>query len=191
MQQSPKLQDELARAREALVAMRSSKNLAELERFWKEYLGRIERVWFKLFAHYKRSPKWQAWQAPYEKMRKSDPLLSYLRNARGADEHTLADIVEHQQGQIAIVPGEQGGTIRNIKVFEDGTYTAETTGTVGVEFNSSRIRLLPVVNRGVTYAVPRHHQGLAIDSDDVLKLAEIGLNFYEQLLRDAEIFFVK
>ena len=106
MQSSPKLQEELSRARDLVAAMEGSGTLSELEDHWKEYLGRLERVWFKAFAHYKRSPKWQGWQARFEKERKNDPLLSYLRNARGADEHTVSDIVEHQQSHIAIVPGE-------------------------------------------------------------------------------------
>ena len=189
MQSSPKLQEELSRARDLVAAMKGSGTLSELEDHWKEYLGRLERVWFKAFAHYKRSPKWQGWQARFEKERKNDPLLSYLRNARGADEHTVSDIVEHQQSHIAIVPGEQGGTIRNLRI-NGGVYTADTTGTVGVVFNPARIRLLPVVNRGVTFDVPRKHQDNALNSENVVSVAEAGLRYYEKFLNEADAFFV-
>jgi hypothetical protein len=186
---SPKLQEELSRARNLITAMKGSGTLAELEDHWKEYLGRLERVWFKATAHYKKSPKWQRWQARFEKERKDDPLLSYLRNARGADEHTVSDIVEHQQSHIAIVPGEHGGTIRNLRIGS-GFATAETTGTVDVVFNPARIKLLPVVNRGVTFDVPRMHQGSTLDPESVVAVAEVGLRYYENFLNDADMFFV-
>lgn len=189
MQASPKLEEELSRARDAVAAMKASKNLSDLEEHWKEYLGRLERVWFKAFAHYKKSPKWQAWQASFEAARKKDPLLSYLRNARGADEHTVSDIVEHQGGLISIVPGERGGTIKNLRI-SGGVAAAETTGTVDVVFSPERIKLLPVVNRGVTYDVPTQHLGTPINPDHVVSIAETGLAFYERFLREAEAFFV-
>jgi hypothetical protein len=162
--------------------MKRSRNLADLEEHWKDVLRRLERVWFKAFAHYKKSPKWHSWQATYEKARKDDPLLSYLRNARGADEHTVSEIVEHQQGHIAIVPGEQGGTIRNLRI-SGGIVTAETTGTVGVVFRPDRIKLLPVVNRGVTYDVPRRHLEMAFDPENVIAVAEAGMHFYMEFPR--------
>ena len=189
VQSSPKLQEELSRARDSVAAMKGSGTLSELEDHWKEYLGRLERVWFKAFAHYKKSPKWQGWQARFEKERKDDPLLSYLRNARGADEHTVSDIVEHQQSHIAIVPGEQGGTIRNLRI-SGGVATAETTGTSGVVFNPARIKLLPVVNRGVTFDVPGKHQGNTLDPENVVSVAEVGLQYYEKFLNEANTFFV-
>lgn len=170
--------------------MELSGSLDDLEGYWKEYLGRVERVWFKSYAHFKKSPKWNAWQDVYEKQRRTDPLIAYLRNARGADEHTVADIVEHQQGNIAIVPGEGGGgTIRNLRIT-DGLVTAETTGSVKVVFNPSRIRLLPVTNRGVTYPVPTSHNGAPIDPENVIAVAKAGLAFYDKFLTDAEKFFV-
>jgi len=185
----PKLGQELSRAREAVEAMKRSGNLPDLEEHWKDYLGRIERVWFKASAHYKKSPKWQPWQGAFEKARRDDPLLAYLRNARGADEHTVSDIVEHQHEHIAIVPGEHGGTIKNLRI-SGGVATAETTGAVGVVFHPDRIKLLPVVNRGVKYDVPRQHQGRTIDPDNVISVAEAGLAFYERFLQDAENKFV-
>jgi hypothetical protein len=189
VQSSPKLQEELSRARNSVAAMKASGTLSELEDHWKEFFRRLERVWFKAFAHYKKSPKWQGWQARFEKERKDDPLLSYLRNARGADEHTVSDIVEHQQSHIAIVPGEQGGTIRNLRISGD-VATAATTGAVGVVFNPARITLLPVVNRGITFDVPRQHQGNTLHPENVVSVAEAGLRYYERFLVEADAFFV-
>lgn len=169
--------------------MKGSGTLPELEDHWKEYLGRLERIWFKTFAHYKKSPKWHRWQARFEKERKDDPLLSYLRNARGADEHTVSDIVGHEQSNITIIPGQQGGTIRNLRIFSDGVATAETTGTIGVVFNPARIKLLPVVNRGVTFDIPRKHLGNILDPENIISVAEVGLQYYENFLKEADEFF--
>ncbi|MBC7622204.1 MAG: hypothetical protein H7232_02330 [Aeromicrobium sp.] len=169
--------------------MKTSATLPELEDNWKEYLGRLERVWFKAFAHYKKSPKWHRWQEHFEKERKDDPLLSYLRNARGADEHTVADIVEQTPGLIEIVPGELGGTVARVQITSNGVVTAETTGTAGVVFNPARIKLLPIVNRGVTFGVPTRHQGITLNPENIVSVAEVGLHYYEKFLNEADTFF--
>jgi hypothetical protein len=170
--------------------MESSESLEDLEDCWKEYLGRVERVWYKSSAHFKKSPKWNNWKVSFEKQRSTDPLLSYLRNARGADEHTVADIAEYHDGIISIVAGEGGGgTIRNLRI-SNGHVTAETTGSVNVVFNPFRIRLLSVTNRGVVYPVPNSHNGAPIDPENVIAVAKVGLVFYENFLTEAENFFV-
>ena len=191
MQPSPKPKEELAKAATAIEAMEKSHSLVELEEHWKDFLGRIERVWFKAQAHYGKSPKWNGWKGIYEGQRSSDPLLSYLRSARGADEHTIAEIVESQPGSMTILPGSTGsGTIRNLRI-ESGVVSAETTGTIKLEFKPDRIRLLPVTNRGVTYTVPTSHLGAAVDPDNVVAIAKAGVVYYEKLLHAADKFFVK
>lgn len=43
-------------------------------------------------------------EGKFESLRKKDQLLSYLINARGADEHTVNEIVGRESGGIGINP---------------------------------------------------------------------------------------
>jgi len=62
MQHSDAPYIELTKARAAIPAMREAKSLDEFEEQWKEFLGRLERVWNKAFSHFGKSPKWNGWK---------------------------------------------------------------------------------------------------------------------------------
>jgi hypothetical protein len=94
MKHSDQLKIELSKAREAIKSMRNAKTIDEFEESWKTFLGRLERVWSKSINHFGKSPKWNGWKGKFESLRKSDPLLSYLVNARGAEEHTVNEIIK-------------------------------------------------------------------------------------------------
>lgn len=171
--------------------MEESETLAELEESWKNFLWRLERVWFKATAHFGKSPKWNGWKGTYEGQRKSDPLLSYLRNARGADEHTVTDIIVTEPGSMSILAGSTGsGTIRNLQI-QDGMVSAETTGSINLEFKPALVRLLPITNRGVKYPVPTTHLGDAVQPENVIAVARTAINYYAKFLEAADKFFVK
>lgn len=191
MQHSDKPHEELQRAEQALEAMRSAANLDEFEEHWKEFLRRVERVWSKMISHFGKSPKWSGWSSPFEHSRRTDPLLSYLVNARGAEEHTVNDIVARDPGGIGINPAF--GDTLHIKRLEqrDGQISVESAQPLKIDFIPAKTRLLPVVNRGRTYAVPSHHLDKVVDSSNVLAVAEAALAFYRGALKSGEAFFVK
>lgn len=171
--------------------MRSAKSLEEFEEHWKSFLHRIERVWNKAAHHYSRSPKWNGWKGQYEKLRKQDPLLAYLINARGAEEHTVNEIVSREPGGIGISQAE--GKSLHIERLEikDGNIFIKSPQEIRVDFIPAKTKLLPVVNRGREYPVPMSHLGQAINPTNVPEVAEIGAMFYEEFLAEAEAFFVK
>ena len=106
MQHSEQPRIELKSARDAMESMSNAKALDEFEEGWKEFLRRIERTWNKMHSHFGKSPKWTGWQSKYESLRKNDQLLSYLVNARGAEEHTVDAVVSTTPGGITINPAE-------------------------------------------------------------------------------------
>jgi hypothetical protein len=53
-------------------------------------------------------------------------------------------------------------------------------GTEGFQGGSQKVRLLPVVNRGMTYPVPTEHLDNAINSADPIKIAEMSVEFYKK-----------
>lgn len=191
MRHSDQPKNELAQARAAVDAMRSSKSLDEFEENWKEFLRRLERAWNKACAHFGKSPKWNGWKGKHEALRKSDPLLSYLINARGADEHTVNEIVERKPGGIGINPAEGNTLYIERMEINRGNISIKSPQRLKIEFLPAKTLLLPVVNRGRTYAVPTSHLGKAVDPTNVISVAERGVEFYERLLSEAETFFIK
>jgi hypothetical protein len=166
-------------------------SLDEYEEHWKEFLRRLERCWNKAHAHYGKSPKWNGWQGRIDKLRRTDPLLSYLVNARGAEEHSVNDISARHAGGIGINPAEGNSLYIEHMEINQGVISIRSPQNLKIDFFPERMALLPVINRGRTYDVPRAHLGKGVDPADVRAIAEKGISFYEQALREAEAFFVR
>jgi len=182
---------ELTKARTAIDEMRCAKTLAEFEEAWKEFLGRLERVWNKGVSHFGKSPKWNGWKAQFECLRKTDPLLSYLVNARGADEHTVNEIVGREPGGIGINPEKGNSLYIEHMEINNGNIFIKSPQKIRVDFLPARTTLLPVTNRGRVYALPTFHLGKPVDPRNVIAVADVAAQFYEQFLAKAEEFFVK
>jgi hypothetical protein len=191
MQNSDQPSLELAKARAAVDGMRAAKTLDEFEEAWKEYLGRLERVWNKGLSHFGKSPKWNGWKGQFESLRRTDPLLSYLVNARGADEHTVNEIVGREPGGIGINPAEGNSLYIEHMEINNGNIFIKSPQKIKVDFLPARTTLLPVTNRGRVYPVPTTHLGNTVDPTNVIAVADAAAQFYEQFLVKAEEFFVK
>jgi hypothetical protein len=182
---------ELGRARQAIESMRQAGSLEDLEEHWKDYLRRLERVWNKSVSHYGKSPRWNGWQGKFLKLRKGDPLLSYFINARGADEHTVGEITQRDQGSVSVNVGPSGTAFIERMEIRNGVIT-ELRGTgLVLAFQPARVKLLPITNRGVTHLVPTQHLSQPIDPDNLLDIADKGLAFYANFLGEAEAFFIR
>lgn len=191
MQRSDQPSLELARAREAAARMAAAASLDEYEEHWKEFLRRVERCWNKAHAHYGKSPKWNGWHGRIDRLRRTDPLLSYLVNARGAEEHTVNEITTRHPGGIGINPAEGNSLYIERMEVNNGVISVRSPQKIKVDFIPARMGLLPVTNRGRTYVTPTLHLGNTIDPQNVQAVAGMALAFYEQVLREAEAFFVK
>lgn len=191
MQYSEQPRKEFATAVSAIEAMRNAKSLNEFEECWKSFLHRLERVWNKASHHYGKSPKWNGWKGKYEQLRQRDPLLSYLVNARGAEEHTVNEIVSRDGGGIGINPAKGNSLYIEEMTINNGTISIKSPQQLRIDFISAKTKLLPVVNRGRTYPVPTTHLGRQIDPANVVEVAEAGAKFYEKFLNEVESYFVK
>lgn len=179
---------ELARAAAALQAMEGSEDLEAFERHWQEFLHRLERVWIKCTAQFKSSSRWQGWSGQIVGLRRNDPLLSYLKNARDADQHTLSAITARRPSELTLTAGGPQGRalIKRLTIDRDGQLAMEGDGVRNVVFRPEQTRLMPVVNRGRTYPVPWSHLGRPINSEDVLAVADAAWAFYANVLDQAE-----
>jgi hypothetical protein len=186
---------ELKKAKEELVKMGESKSLDDFEESWKQLLHRIERAYNKATHQLNRSPKFQGWnrRGQVEHLRKKDPLLSYLKNARGADEHTINDITSRSTGGVGINPHESAnGYIGNLEIRSgNGRLDIKTDTPLNITFYPEKTELVAVENRGRKYEVPTHHLSEKLDSNEPLVIASKGIDFYEVFLSEAEAFFCK
>ena len=192
MQNSPAPRLELDKALKSIVAMESAPCLDDFEEAWKSYLFRLERCFNKAQAHFKKSPKWDAWWGKYKKLRTTDDLLAYLINARGAEEHSVEDIAGRQGGGIGINPVDGDSVyIESITTDGAGNLIIRSPQALKIEFVPDRMTLLPVRNRGRDYLVPSTHLGAKIDANDVCGVAKLAHGFYSEFLSAAEEYFVK
>ena len=181
----------MARAEEAYKKVLTSDNLDSLEENWKLFLHKIERVWNKASDHYKKSPRWNGWKGRYESDRKRDSLLSYLINARGAEEHTVTEITKKEVGSIEI-NGKDGNLYIEKMIMKNGVIMElNSPHPIEIKFSFARVKLLPVVNRGRTYDPPKEHLGESINPENIAEICEKSIGYYRDFLQKADEFFVK
>jgi hypothetical protein len=188
-----KVRDELEKARLALEDMRKSHDLVSYEEAWKLFLMRLERVWNKLCAHLSKSPKYKNYLVidHAKQLRANDPLLSYLTNARGVDEHTIEDITERQPRGIGISPATGNRLQIDHMTISNGNIVIKSKQPLRIDFFPEKIKLKSITNRSGTYHPPKTHLGNPIKSIEPMDVADAGLNYYKDLIEKAEEYFIK
>jgi len=166
-----RVREELTHAQDAVSAMTASQTIDELECYWKEFLHALERVWSKAQSSHKGNVHWDGWKGAYVTERKQNQMLAYLRHARNAEEHTIADITEKTPGSVTIQAGPTGSAVvRSFTVSRNGTVEFQGLGSIETTFSPGRVELLDVVDRnGATYPPP---------SGSILDVARAGLHYY-------------
>lgn len=193
MQPIDKPWEQLRKAESYIEKMTTASSLNEYEEYWKEFLHNLERSWNKLTSHLKRSPKYQGWieRGKTERLRRQDQLLSYLVNARGAEEHSVADISKQQSGGIGINPAFGNSLHLNKLEINNGQIQIDSDQPIRIDFIPGKVELLSVENRGRTYNIPSQHMGSDIKTNDPVEIAKIGVAFYKAYFEKAESHFVK
>lgn len=147
-------------------------DFTEYEKAWREFLHRIERVWIKIQAGVHNMPDWQKIESEVKGLRKKDPLLNYLQQARNVDEHSISDVVKDWKPRFEAK--QKGDKVElSWKVWDRP--------------------LLPVKNRGVVYNPPNSHMGKSIEhlkqkgKAEPRVIAELALRFYCDLLNRVSV----
>lgn len=117
--------------------------------------------------------------------------MSYLINARGADEHSIENIVGKVGPGFGVNPVEGDTLVINSMTIVEGRMVLDSPHDVLIEFRPARIELKEITNRGARYEVPVVHLGTPIGARDVVTMARLGYNFYEDFLNKAHQYFVK
>ena len=177
----------LLRAANYASGLEKASNLDEAEEKWNAYLVALDSVWDKIKSEYGRHPDWKAFKAKYGSIRASDPLLSYLHEARNTDVHTIGEIVRQENGGIAIRNAEPGPTIIDSMRIENGVITElKSPHKLKIETVPGALVPLDVSDRKKTYPVPSTHLGNPIDPVNVQNFAKLGLVYYEDFVDKAE-----
>lgn len=165
--------------------MSQSDSFESMESEWKAFLAAIERAWAKieLGGSLIGSKRFQPFLGRYASFRRSDQLLRYLKHARNADTHTLAESVSFTPQTVSVRPTAPGKPllIRRLEVRGDSVHF-DGDGTLA--YSPPKIECLRVKDRGKWYNPPSEHMGLKLSRNDPIAVAEAGLTFYESTLAD-------
>ncbi len=117
-------------------------DFVEYEKAWRDFLHRIERVWVKTQAAVHGMPGWQKIESEVSSLRKTDPLLSYLQQARNVDEHSISDLARDWDPKLT---------------------ATQKANKVELGWQPWDRPLLAVKNRDVTFDPPKTHMGKSIE----------------------------
>lgn len=142
-------------ASDALRRSSNSDSYQQFSRSWSDFLTAFNRFYNALKVGKVVAPRSEKWYSEKEAERKKDPLLSYLFQARHADEHGVEPVILREAPSLTIGHGRDV-FIENL-VMRDGKITV--TGTedgkpITVRRHPEGARLVTVVNRGVSYPPP-------------------------------------
>lgn len=197
-------------AQKALVELKSSRTFSEFSDAWYVILTSSKNVYTVLEQGAKVSPQSMQWFGAKKQIRKSDPLLQYMFEARNDDEHGLGSAIELKPELYEIgVSGLgfsnkvrlDGGPFSNVVVEGCGTAVAFEGGPpspnlqvtpldgkpVRVRRTPATTKLAPVAARGDrTYEPPTHHLGQPLRDISPIAVAELNVAYLADLVTEAE-----
>lgn len=161
---------ELTSAWDSAHRIRQAETLDQLNAEWAAVLNHLEKLWVKTgIACNAQKPGFVSWNAPWVTLRKSDPLLRYLIQARHADNHS--------------------GQYLSSQVI--GRLSCDLQGRIDFSMlDTPELAIDKVVNRGVTYPAPEFHLGQPLSTRDPRVLSVHACNFYADYLRQARSSFL-
>lgn len=184
---------EISRAEKLLDEMAVAEHLDDYTSAWEEFLYRLERAWERTEKAFNHEKWFQKLYAPYRKLRKGDPVLKYLRNARHAETHTLQGTL---QSSLNIALRDKCG--RGFHVNEVQTSLVDGCLTVNIDTHPDVLHdfdaeigrgtpsLVAFRNRKNWYKPPKTHLGARLSSNDPVVVGKLGLDMYRCLTNEIE-----
>lgn len=147
----------LERARDAVARLDAATTLADMHSAWSAFLLAAAAVYSKLERGANGKGKCEAWLGKVRHLRKTDPLLSYIHQARNSDEHSIDDssftaviVTPPTNPDVEIIqsldpknPTTTNLTIKVSKPIPKGPHIAALAYAIG---------LRAVTNRGATFS---------------------------------------
>ena len=145
------------------------KPFEDFDHAWRDFLHRIERVYGKTHAACNGKALWIPAKKYYSNLRRTDPLLLYVRQARNADEHTIQNVAKEWDPNLKVKKVEK---------------------SLVASWQPWDRPLLPVTVRGVVYEPPRTHLGKTLDHllgknvEEPVVVSDLALQFYAGFIND-------
>ncbi len=185
-------QKDLNIAENALEEMKNTTSFQVFQENWENYLFRIERAWEFTERTLKQRKGFQQWHKPYTELRKKDPLLIFLRQARNAEMHSVSVTVAKPLKVMVADKLGRGFHLNSISSkLENGTLTIDLDSPdILLDFDARLVPADPEVvrfkNRGKWYNPPWHHLRERIRDLHPVSIAYLGLQFYKAYVNEAE-----
>lgn len=184
------IQAELDEAEREISAMKGAASMDDLERHWKEFLGRLVRVWYKTQASLKGDPRYHSCPTVTRMnlARKEDELIKYLHMARHTEEHTVNPVVRRKPGSLTIngVGPSNFLYLRSAEIRNGKLVHLDAPLGARVETTPPRLDPEALLNKYGTFAVPTVHQGRPLESPSIFLMADLGLRFYRDAFAELE-----
>ena len=172
--------------------MKSTRSFEDFRESWENFLMRLEKVWEVTERKYKKDQSFQNWASPYRKLRKKDPLLIFLKQARNAEMHSISSSVEKPLKILVKDTSGRGFALDSVSTkLEKGVFTISIETRDG--FAEGKAELVPtgpevvrIKNRDKWYNPPWSHLKNRIDDLHPVYLAELGLAFYTAFVKELD-----
>jgi hypothetical protein len=175
------------KARTALERCRSAgDDHAQFKLDWEFFLVSLKGVYSFLEQATKGHPKLTPWFGQIRNARRTDMLLQYLQQARDAEEHGILPVVKMQRKTTFSNPS--GGTVDiNHDAFGRPTYkiTPNNGERLQISSDGPKVVLASVTTRSGTYPPPTSHLGLPIEDPSPLIVGQLGLEYYDRAVKEA------
>ncbi|MEC3905363.1 hypothetical protein VOF77_24190 [Leclercia adecarboxylata] len=179
---------ELTRAKRCISRMKLAKTYDEYDEAWSDFLSRIENVFNRIKVAAECHHKYPSFSSKTNHLRSTDSLLIYLKQARNSAHHGIADTSKFIAGGFSINPTTPGGSvyIKSLTIDENGNATIIPGSPIKLDLHPSTVEAIPCRNRGITYNPPTSHLGEVLESKSPILIAELGIDFYNSYLIEAE-----
>jgi hypothetical protein len=182
---------ELIRAKRCVSRMKLAKSYDEYDEAWSDFLSRIENVFNRIKVAAEYHQKYPSFSSKTNYLRSTDSLLIYLKQARNAAHHGIADTSKFVSGGFSINPIIPGAPfhLKSLTIDKNGNATIVPGSPMKLELHPNTVEAIPCRNRGVTYSPPTTHLGKILESKSPILIAELAIEFYSTYLLEAEEVF--
>lgn len=205
-----KAKSRLRVAKKALSDLRTSETFGDFSDNWYVFLTSAKNIYTVLEQGSKTTPQSRQWFGAKKQIRKDDPLLQYLYEARNDDEHGLSSSVSLKPERHEIGVAQEGysnsmtlngGPFQDVTVTGCGTAVVFEGGPPPPGLRVSALDGKPVLTRRTPattvlaeitargnriYSPPKNHFGQDISSDSPMQVASIAIAYLSDLLEEAE-----
>jgi hypothetical protein len=176
-----KAEGKLERMRQAVGKMKEAKEPDHIKSSWEDFIIAARTFYNALAQGAKDTNESSAWFAKKKHARKTDPLLKYIQHARNAEEHGIRQITDSASSHITL---KGKGTAVTVVDTAPGTWTV-TNVSGDVEFANDKVCLVPVYDSGVRFDPPTKHLGQDLENKQPVGVAQLALNYFEQMFDEA------